>query len=135
MASVDIILASDPTEKYLPLPSREAHFPKQPELPSQQQLFILGPDQLQYFSIEENKKISISSRSFHDILFILSLKNDIMNHETKFLKLGYKYLILSLRTDSSWKNRQIYIFRHVSKWHIAVFVEKVYNHNPLLNSI
>ena len=87
VASVDIILASDPTEKFLPLPSREAHFPKQPELPSQQQLFILGPDQLLYFSIEENKKISISSRSFYDILFILSLKNDIMNHKTKFLEI------------------------------------------------
>ena len=46
VASVDIILASDPTEEYLPLPSREAHFPKQPELPSQQQLFILGLNQL-----------------------------------------------------------------------------------------
>ena len=120
-----ILVASDPTEKYPPLPSRDSHFPKQPELPSQQQLFILGPDQLLYFSIEESKKISISSRSFHDILFILSLKNDIMNHETKFLKLGYKYLILSLRTDSSWKNNQIYIFRHASKWHIAVFIENV----------
>ena len=41
-----IVVASDPTEKYPPLPSRDSHFPKQPELPSQQQLFVLGLNQL-----------------------------------------------------------------------------------------
>ena len=43
---IEAIILASATEKYPPLPSRETHFPKQPELPSQQQLFILGGDQL-----------------------------------------------------------------------------------------
>ena len=39
---------STSTERYPPLPNREAHFPKQPELPLEQQLFLLGDDHVQF---------------------------------------------------------------------------------------
>ena len=42
------------TERYPPLPNRESHFPKQPELPLQQQSFLLGDNHLNTILWENN---------------------------------------------------------------------------------